>query len=71
MAVLPAGAGIRGYPTRRARVRAAKSARGRGYGHQNPLVGVSTGTKIRSLVANVQQFSPADISAARKKCKAH
>jgi hypothetical protein len=39
MAVLPAGAGIRGYPTRRAWVRVEKSARGRGYGHQNPLAG--------------------------------
>jgi hypothetical protein len=39
MAVLPAGVGIRGYLTRRAWVQAEKSARGRGYGHQNPPAG--------------------------------
>jgi hypothetical protein len=32
MAILPAGAGIRGYPTRRARIRADIFTRGRGFG---------------------------------------
>jgi hypothetical protein len=39
MAILPAGAGIRGYPTRRARIRADIFTRGRGFGRTFSLAG--------------------------------
>jgi hypothetical protein len=36
MAISPADVGIRGYPTRQARIRAGKSARERGYEQEDP-----------------------------------
>jgi hypothetical protein len=39
MAILPAGAHIRGYPTRRVRIWAAVLTRGHGYGHKTSPAG--------------------------------
>jgi hypothetical protein len=58
MAILPAGAGISGYPTRRA-----------WYGQQNPPAGAGMGIKIRPRAANGLESLPAGIPATCIKIK--